>query len=101
PTATPAKASTFPAGTTSPTGAVLKSTVKYKSTNPTIAMRYSPSKDLLFRASYSTAFVPPTNTQLVGNPNRGINTTIVDPKNGQTYGTDTITGGNPNLTPQN
>lgn len=100
PTASPAKASVYAAPTTT-TGGYFKSTAHYKSTNPTIAMRYSPTKDFLIRSSYSTAFIPPTSTQLVGNPNRGINTTIVDPQNGKTYGTDTISGGNPNLKPQN
>lgn len=82
-------------------------TIKYTSTNPTIGLKIEPIAAVAFRASYATAFLPPTASQLLPNPtpfgaSRGFGPyyPIVDPQNGQAYNVDTIGGGNPDLKPQ-
>jgi len=78
---------------------ILQSKTTYRSTNPTIGLKYQPVAELTLRGSYATAFLPPTFSQLLRNP---ISSTsmINDPKTGTTYGISTLGGGNPNLTPQ-
>jgi len=79
------------------------STVTYTSTNPVVGLKYQPMRDVTLRASYSTAFLPPTAVQLLPNPTPfcGIPCQqITDPKNGQTYSIDFTEGGNPQLQPQ-
>jgi iron complex outermembrane receptor protein len=81
------------------------STIGYTSTNPTIGFKYKPVGDITFRLSYSKAFLPPTESQLLYNPTLDSPIpyiSITDPKNGQTYQVNTTgrSGGNPNLKPQ-
>jgi outer membrane receptor protein involved in Fe transport len=78
-------------------------TTRYTSTNPTMALKYKPVEDLTLRASYSTAFLPPTASQFVPNPAPVCGfpcQSITDPRNGRTYDVDFSQGGNPNLKPQ-
>jgi iron complex outermembrane receptor protein len=79
-------------------------TIRYTSTNPTIGLKYQPVRDVILRASYSTAFLPPTASQLLPNPKLDCGPTpcipITDPRNGETYNVNVTQGGNPNLKPQ-
>jgi outer membrane receptor protein involved in Fe transport len=79
-------------------------TIHYTSTNPTIGLKYQPVRDVILRASYSTAFLPPTASQLLPNPTLDCGPSacipITDPRNGQTYNVNVTQGGNPNLKPQ-
>jgi outer membrane receptor protein involved in Fe transport len=80
---------------------VPKSTTHYASNNSTFGVRYKPLDDVTLRASYGTAFLPPTYTQLLPNPQ--INTNgdyITDPKTGASYSVNTISGGNADLKPE-
>jgi len=81
----------------------VRATKGYTSTNPTIGFKYEPLAGLALRASYATAFLPPTAAQLLANPTRICGApcvAIVDPQNGQEYSVDYTSGGNPNLNPQ-
>lgn len=79
----------------------LRKKIEYTSTNPTIGLKYKPVQDVIFRASYAKAFLPPTSAQLLPNPTPTTYTnTITDPQTGETYPVHLITGGNPNLQPQ-
>jgi len=78
-------------------------TIRYTSTNPTIALKYTPIADVAIRASFANAFLPPTAAQLLPIPTPVCGSpcaSIIDPKNGQTYNVDYTNGGNPNLSPQ-
>lgn len=78
-------------------------TQTYTSTNPTVAIKYRPISDVTVRMSYATAFLPPTPSQLAENPTPLCGfpcTSIVDPKNGQTYLIDTFGLGSASLKPQ-
>jgi iron complex outermembrane receptor protein len=75
----------------------------YSSDTNTFGLKYKPVNDLAIRASFAQAFLPPTYSQLLPNPVVNINgEQIVDPKNPTLppYYVNTISGGNPNLTPQ-
>jgi outer membrane receptor protein involved in Fe transport len=81
--------------------ALPRSVSTYDSSNGTLGLRYKPIDDVTVRASIGTAFLPPTFSQLLPNPQ--VNTTgetITDPKTGATYQVSTIGGGNPNLMPE-
>jgi iron complex outermembrane receptor protein len=82
----------------------LNTTIQYTSTNPTVGFKYQPVEDLTLRASYSTAFLPPTAIQLMPNPQLQCGPSpcelITDPRNGETYNVNFTQGGNPNLQPQ-
>ena len=76
---------------------------KYTSANPTMGFKYKPVKSLTFRGSFAMAFVPPTFAQLTPNYAAvpGTSAAFVDPKNGQTYTTTTLSiVRNPDLLPQ-
>lgn len=75
-------------------------TIKYTSTNPTMGLKYKPIEDVIVRASYSRAFLPPTSTQLLPDPRQYPNNPIIDPQNGRSYNVNAIYGGNPDLQPQ-
>jgi len=77
-----------------------KGSTSYDSTSPTIALKWQPVQTLTLRASYAEAFLPPTFSQMRPNvvPNDNL-TTITDPLLQQTYSVQTISGGNPDLTP--
>jgi iron complex outermembrane receptor protein len=74
----------------------------YSSNNYTIGLKYEPTKEIIFRASVASAFTPPTPNQLIKNP--AVSSTLTrlqDPKNGNaTVQVQTISGGNPDLSPQ-
>ena len=90
----------------------------YHAKNGTIGLKYRPIDDFFFRASYSTAFVPPTFSQLRPPISTGTVTqttgsfagvpstspwpyqSITDPQLNATYTVPVITGGNPLLTPE-
>jgi iron complex outermembrane receptor protein len=82
----------------------LHSKIEYTSTNPTIGLKYQPTADFTARASYSTAFLPPTPAQLLLNPTStcpGVPCQVItDPKNGESYRVNESRGGNPHLQPQ-
>lgn len=82
-------------------GTPFRSSQTYDSTNGTVGLKYQPIKSLTFRASFGTAFQPPTASQLQRNlvPST-TTTTISDPKTGTSYGVYTVSGGNPDLSPQ-
>jgi iron complex outermembrane recepter protein len=67
---------------------------------PKVAVRFKPFDDLTLRATYSEGFVAPTLSQLFGTPIQGI-VSINDPVLGTSYQTNSTTGGNQNLKPEN
>ncbi|WP_221032587.1 TonB-dependent receptor domain-containing protein [Actomonas aquatica] len=74
----------------------------YDSHNYTVGFKYSPVKELSFRASQATAFLPPTPSQLVRNPiPNTYPSNVFDPVTQTQVSVQTVSGGNPNLTPQN
>ncbi len=75
----------------------------YSRTSPTVAVKYDPLPALSFRASYATAFLPPTAAQLLADPRLfdSFGDTVFDPQLNQTYsGWSIRQGGNPHLKPQ-
>ena len=73
----------------------------YTSNNQTVGFKYKPRRDLIVRASYATAFLPPDHSQLLPSPIvYAGGDTITDPKTGASYSVSAIFGGNPNLKPQ-
>jgi iron complex outermembrane receptor protein len=74
----------------------------YASTNPTFGFKYQPLRSVTLRASYGTAFLPPSAGQLLIDPlpSTGF-TSIQDPQLDITYDVRTLSGGNPELTPEN
>ena len=77
-----------------------KGSTDYNSTSPTAALKWQPVRTLTLRTSYAEAFLPPTFNQLRPNvlPNGNL-TLITDPLLGESYDVQTISGGNPDLTP--
>ena len=70
--------------------------------NYTAGVKYLPVASLTLRASFATAFIPPSAGQLLPNPLPGATlTTVNDPVSRTQYGVATIGGGNRGLTPQN
>jgi len=78
----------------------LEERVGYTANNGTFGIKYKPVDELTIRTSYSTAFLPPTASQLLINPEPEPGVPIVDPKNGQSYNVTVIGTGNPALQPQ-
>lgn len=77
---------------------------RIESTDPTIGLRYRPMSDLALRASYGTGFLPPNVSQLVtGAATQASGGSLVDPKRGNTAvgSFQFLSGGNPNLRPEN
>jgi len=88
---------------TAPTvgGQPYRKNIKYESTDPTVGLKFQPVPSVTVRASYGTAYLPPTATQLRINPEPSVAlTTINDPQTGTSYGVRTLGGGNPDLKPQ-
>ncbi|MBL9207510.1 MAG: TonB-dependent receptor [Opitutaceae bacterium] len=78
------------------------SEAKYVSTNGTVGIKYQPVEEITIRASVASAFLPPTPTQLVRNPVPSATlTNVLDPRTGTTVGVQILSGGNPDLKPQN
>jgi iron complex outermembrane receptor protein len=79
---------------------IVNSTSKITANSPMAGIRYSPLKGLMFRGSYSTAFLPPSFGQLVPPSPGSAGTPIIDPRRGNTtYNVPTQTGGDPSLRP--
>lgn len=79
------------------------STANYRPTNYTVGFKYEPVDTVIFRASNGTAFIPPSPFDLIKNATPSTtNTTVQDPKNNNaSVAVPTISGGNPDLEPQN
>lgn len=76
----------------------------YTSTNFTLGVMYRPTASVALRASYGTAFLPPSYTQLVSpSLQPGLTAAVLDPRRGGELTTVTTVyrGGNPDLEPQN
>jgi outer membrane receptor protein involved in Fe transport len=83
-------------------GAAFRSEATFDTTNPTVALKYQPLPEVTVRASYATAFQPPTAAQLQRNPEPNVAPTLIlDPRTNTSYNVSTISGGNPNVQPQN
>lgn len=91
------------------TTTIVSNEVDYTSTNPTFGLRYKPMEGLMLRASYATGFLPPDYAQFLtptlgGTSILGANATtnVIDPLRGnQLTAVHYLTGGNPNIDPQN
>lgn len=88
-----------PINLASPPSSLSTVNTSVKSSNPTIGIRYKPIGDLMLRASYGTAFLPPSVDQLI--PSATAAATVLDPMfNNMSVSTIQQTGGNPNLKPE-
>src|ERR1700733_260554 len=80
---------------------VPRATASYSSNDHTFGLKYKPLESLTVRGSIATAFLPPTYSQLLPNPQvTPDGDTITDPKTGATYQVNTISGGSANLKPE-
>ncbi|MEJ1964508.1 MAG: TonB-dependent receptor [Gammaproteobacteria bacterium] len=74
------------------------------STNPTIALSYKPTQDVMFRASYGTGFFVPDLSLLASQPEQTISSTlpVTDPRRGNSpfFRWQGISGGNASLKPE-
>ncbi len=83
-------------------GLPYRTRTRYVSTNATVGLKYQPVADVTIRSSYATAFLPPYPSQLVRNPLPDLfPSTVIDPRTGAMVDVETISGGNPDLKPQN
>jgi iron complex outermembrane recepter protein len=79
---------------------------KLKATKPTFGLKYSPFREITFRASYAEAFLPPTFAQLTQRINTGglaaaVPTPIFrDPVTNTSYSSLSVAGNNPGLGPE-
>jgi iron complex outermembrane receptor protein len=87
-------------GTNAP---IVRTDNETRSVNPTVALRYQPFEDLVFRSSYGTGFVAPDVSQLAGSIALAP-VTVNDPRRGGGSTTlvvgQALQGGNPNLRPE-
>jgi len=90
-----------------PSGIESRIDSRVTSTNPTVALRYQPLQDVMFRASYGTGFLPPTVNQILPVPSAlGSSTAnpLTDPRRGDQQFVlppgQMIQEGNPNLRPE-
>lgn len=91
-----------------PSGPTVRTKTGLESANPTIALKYSPLRGVVFRGSFGTGFLPPSlsqitpgySTQFPGFYSQLFN--LTDPLRGGEYLGDftRITGGNPDLKPE-
>ena len=73
----------------------------YSSKSYTAGLKYQPIKDVVLRVSTATAFTPPDPGTLVSNPSTSTTQVqVTDPKTNVNTQVYTISGGNPNLVPQ-
>lgn len=83
-------------------GQPYRTRTRYVSTNTTVGLKYQPVPDITLRTSIATAFLPPYPFQLVRNPlPDSFPSTVTDPRTNTTLDVETISGGNPDLKPQN
>ncbi len=79
---------------------------KLHATKPTFGLKYQPLRTLTFRASYATAFLPPTFAQLTQRINTGglaaatPTAVFFDPVTGTSYASLSVAGNNPDLGPE-
>jgi outer membrane receptor protein involved in Fe transport len=98
---TPPTPTVYFTGPTLPNGDPYFSRARYDSTSYTAGFRYQPVRAVTIRASTGTAFLPPTNAQLVPDPQPSTTpTNVTDPKTGTTAAVFTLAGGNPSVKPQ-
>src|SRR5262249_54409124 len=87
-----------------PLGPVTRRTNELHSLDPTIGLRYGPMPGEIFRASYGTGFLPPGLSQLISSPPSVLTSDFgfTDPqRGGEPVGdVDFVSGGNPNLRPE-
>jgi outer membrane receptor protein involved in Fe transport len=78
---------------------VQRATNELSSTDPTVAFRYRPVRDVMFRLSYGTGFLPPGVDQLVPTAPVPISTQVRDPRRGNEAitGVTAVAGGNADL----
>jgi len=81
---------------------VKTSNAEFDATTPTVGFRFAPSKQLTLRASYSEGFVAPSYSQLAEPTLSATLATVTDPARGNEQNTQvaTLSGGNPELTPE-
>jgi outer membrane receptor protein involved in Fe transport len=87
---------------TTPPPKILSNQARFRSTNPTVALRWQPVQGIMLRASAARGFFPPSYDSLLDNPDQSTNTTlIIDPRRGNaSYGVYTMSGGNPDILPE-
>ncbi|MBL9210112.1 MAG: TonB-dependent receptor [Opitutaceae bacterium] len=79
---------------------------KLRATKPTFGLKYQPFRELTVRASYATAFLPPTFAQLTQRINTGglaaatPTALFFDPVTGTSYQSLSVAGNNPGLGPE-
>ncbi len=79
---------------------------KLNATKPTVGLKYQPFRALTFRASYATAFLPPTFSQLTQRINTGglaaatPTAVFFDPVTNSSYTSLSVAGNNPDLGPE-
>jgi iron complex outermembrane recepter protein len=85
-----------------PTVPLVSVDTENRSTNPTIAVKYSPAEGIFARASYGLGFLPPNVSQLAPSRQTFVNNTLIDPRRGnEIFGQyDFISSGNPALQPE-
>ena len=83
-----------------------KDVTKLHATKPTFGLKYQPFREITVRASYATAFLPPTFGQLTQRVNTsGVAPAVAtpvffDPVTGSSYASFSVNGNNPNLGPE-
>jgi outer membrane receptor protein involved in Fe transport len=83
-------------------GQPYRTRTRYVSTNTTVGLKYQPVPDITLRSSIATAFLPPYPFQLIRNPLPDpFPSTVTDPRTNTILDVETISGGNPDLKPQN
>lgn len=83
-----------------PNEVIVSQKVDYSATNKMAGLRYQPIESLTLRASYATAFLPPSFSDLLPGVFTGNYSVVQDPKRGnQTVTVPFLLGGNPDLEP--
>ncbi|HNP37443.1 MAG TPA: TonB-dependent receptor [Woeseiaceae bacterium] len=90
--------------TTPGSGDPIRDTIKYNSNNFTLGFRYKPVDDLMLRASFGTAFLPPDYSAfqppLLGGGTPNVTNPVIDHRRGDTtQAVQFIVGGNPDIKP--
>lgn len=82
-------------------GLPFRKDVVFTSSDATVGFKYQPVESLIIRASTGTAFLPPTAAEMARNPLPDPTPiSILDPKTNLTYEVQTLSGGNPGVSPQ-
>lgn len=92
---------TSPASLVATNVPVVRNSTEYTETKGMVGLRYKPVDDLMVRASFSTAFLPPTYAQLLPGTIGASNLNVTDPLRGNALtSVQSRSGGNPELQPQ-